>query len=261
LVGSSKRDRKWRSAISRAVKAHAAAATVEEAVASLAREMLNGVECPPTDLEALCEKSGISLAQSDDLIGSGALMSDGTGLQILYARDLSLARRRFTIAHEFGHATLQKITRGRVSASNELERLCDMFATELLMPKAVFLSEIGSSFRLSEVPALAHRFRVSLTSAAIRVAELTGVSVFEIDKDEVRWGVGLIKRRPLSALHYALSGSITEALNGRSGIDHVGMTIGESFVRCDVEYWPIGKKERALIMLRNSCPSNSVDGP
>ena len=112
----------------------------------------------------------------------------------------------------------------------------------------------------SGLPNLAHRFRVSLTSAAIRVAELKSVSIFEVDKNEVRWGVGLIKRGPVSALHYALTGAITEAINGRSGVDHVGLTIGESFVQCDIEYCPVGKTERALVMLRSRRPSNSVEG-
>lgn len=258
MVRRSKRNRKWRSAIARTIQAHTAATTVEEAVTRLAREMLAGIECPPTAIEALCGKSGISLAKSEDLIGSGALMSDGAGLQILYARDLSLARRRFTIAHELGHATFQRIARDRVTASNELERLCDMFATELLMPKSVFLTEIGSGFRLSELPALAHRFRVSLMSAAIRVAELKSVSIFEIDKNEVRWGVGLITRSPLSALHDALGPAITEAIKGHYGTDYVAMTIGESLLHCEIEYGPIGKTERALVMLRNGRPSNSL---
>ena len=123
-------------------------------------------------------------------------MRDGMNLQILYARDLSVARRRFTIAHEIGHVVLQKVAHGRVSPSNELERLCDMFATELLMPKPVFLREIDHDFHLSGLPDLAHRFRVSLTSAAIRLAEIRKVSIFETDKTEVRWGVGIVRRGP-----------------------------------------------------------------
>jgi Zn-dependent peptidase ImmA (M78 family) len=260
LVGVRTGERKWRSAIARGVQACTGAPSVEEGVASLASEMLKGIESPPTAIEELCRRSGILIAPSDDLIGSGALVSDGATLQILYARDLSVSRRRFTIAHEIGHIALRRVAPGRVSPSNELERLCDIFATELLMPKPVFLRETEQDFHLSGLSNLAHRFRVSLTSTAIRLAELRKVSIFETDNTEVRWGVGIVRRGPVNSVDDALKPWIKEALKGRCGTTQVFLSVKESVVRFGLEYWPIGKTGRSLIMLRKLPLRGILDG-
>jgi hypothetical protein len=250
LVVAARRARKWRSAAARIVQTHTTAASVEDGIAALALEMLEGRPCPPTPLEELCGAWGISVAKSDELMGSGALVKDGDTFQVLYAGDLSLQRRRFTIAHELGHFALERAGGTAVPQSKELERLCDLFATELLMPKSVFLRAVDEDFHLSSLPRLAQLFKVSLTSAAIRLAELTKISIFEADEERVWWGVGLVKRGPLKTVDDTLRPAIATAVSGHGGTQQVYLTMNDSVLRCLVEYWPIGKTGRTLVLLR-----------
>src|SRR5258708_4143381 len=135
---------------------------MEEAVASVVSELLDQVERPPTDLDRVCEKLGVSVRDSDELIGSGALVKDGEAFQILCASDLSPERRRFTIAHELGHLVIERSSGGIVRQSKELECLCDIFAAELLMPRPAFVHAVDRGVRLRNLPALARAFGVSL---------------------------------------------------------------------------------------------------
>jgi Zn-dependent peptidase ImmA (M78 family) len=99
-----------------------------------------------------------------DLMGAGALVNEGAGVKIIYASDLELPRRRFTIAHELGHLFIENVSPHRASASKELERLCDMFATEILLPHCEFLPMVSGEFHVSALPNVARAFQVSLTT-------------------------------------------------------------------------------------------------
>jgi hypothetical protein len=48
--------------------------------------------------------------------------------------DLDQATRNFTVGHEIGHALLFRATNGKAIVGEELERLCDLFASYLLAP-------------------------------------------------------------------------------------------------------------------------------
>jgi hypothetical protein len=249
LVITARVPKKWRSQIARVLQEDLAVSSVEAGIAGLASRMLDGIECPPTPQEEMCRTHGISIAASDELMGSGALVKHGENYQILYATDLSPARRRFTIGHELGHFALDRLVPVRVPQSKELERLCDMFATELLMPKGTFLREIGADFHLGRLSSLAHRFKVSLTTAAIRVAEVTGSAIFEADKSKVHWGVGLVGRGSVARMDETLKHSIVTA-EGRNGVDQIYLTIAESVVRCSVEHLQIGSTGRFIFLIR-----------
>lgn len=94
---------------------------------------------------------------------------------ILNARD-SRRRARFTLAHEIGHLVLGggegsggRPACGDRDGAREQERLCDLFAAELLLPAAAVRAawpECGS------VEELAERFDVSRAAAAARVRRL-----------------------------------------------------------------------------------------
>lgn len=100
-------------------------------------------------------------------------MSDG----IAYAR-----RRRFVIAHEIGHLELHR-TENQIALCDEAkideiydqgtERESNAFATELLMPKALWSKRVDvAKPDLEVVSKLADAFEVSFTAAAIRFAKL-----------------------------------------------------------------------------------------
>lgn len=107
-------------------------------------------------------------------------------------------RRRFVIAHEFGHWLIHK-TESQVVCTeddmydyrnNPLEVEANHFAAELLMPKRWFQRafwEAEPSLKL--VRAMAENFDVSLTSAALRFVELAKhpcLVVFS-DGERVKW--------------------------------------------------------------------------
>ncbi len=252
MVTSTRRMKRWRSIAAKAICEHSGATSPEDAVLILATKLLQDVDCPPTDLEALCAKMNISAMPSADLIGNGALENDGRGFRIVYAPDLPVSRRRFTIAHELGHAVLQKASKKVFSASNELERLCDMFAAEVLLPRPHFLRSIDDEFHLSTLPQLARSFQVSVTTTAIRYAELMQVSIFEAAKHHIRWGIGIVKRGPVAQIDDALKPAVASAISGQIGRDRLYLTIDGSVRTCDVQYWPVGKTGRALILIRSS---------
>jgi len=100
-------------------------------------------------------------------------------------------RRNFSCAHEIGHTLFTELKLGRAIEQIEYrktynpqvterirakakERLCDVAATELLMPESVFrkyLSGFGVSVHSIEL--LANIFRVSIRAAAWRIAEVS----------------------------------------------------------------------------------------
>lgn len=107
-------------------------------------------------------------------IGSEAIIAVSTG--IVYS-----ARRRF-VAHELGHLELHK-TENQIALCEEAkiteiydagtEREANTFATELLMPAALWSKRVDvKTPRLEIVSALADEFEVSFTAAAIRFAKL-----------------------------------------------------------------------------------------
>jgi len=262
VVAAFHRLRKWRSHAARDFQRMTSSASVEDGIARVVSDLLHQVPCPPTDLDKVCQKLDVSIRDSDELIGTGALIRDGASFNILCASGLPLERRRFTIAHEIAHLVIDRSAKRIVRHSSELERLCDVFAAELLMPRPVFVAALARSARLRDLPALAKSFQVSLTSAAIRWAELKRVSIFEVREDRVTWGVGLIRRGRITELDETLMPAIARAIAGEAGADEVHLNVQESIRRCEVEYWPLGKSKRAFILVRilPTAPSHSQMG-
>lgn len=121
---------------------------------------------------------------------SGCLMYKDGAFGILYANHLSNdGFRRFTVAHELGHFFIddhaQKIidsgihtSRDDLGSSDPFERQANFFATALLMPEREFNQSLWHiEADLEGVHKLAERFGVSLTAAAIRIAELSEEAV------------------------------------------------------------------------------------
>jgi hypothetical protein len=94
--------------------------------------------------------------------------------------------RRFTVAHEIGHFELGHDTsvlspsgaphssRSNFVSDDWFEEEADAFATELLLPRAMFLPRsTGKVLGISLVQRLADVFGTSLTSTAIRYAEVS----------------------------------------------------------------------------------------
>jgi Zn-dependent peptidase ImmA (M78 family) len=121
---------------------------------------------------------------------SAVLLRFHDGPVIKVNQNHSLARQNFSCAHEIGHTLFTELKLQRYIESIEYrtfnpqacekargkakERLCDVAATELLMPETVFrkcLSSFGISVHSIEL--LANIFRVSIRAAAWRIAEVS----------------------------------------------------------------------------------------
>lgn len=86
------------------------------------------------------------------------------------------ARQRFTIAHELGHLIL-KID------SNDIdeEKLCNRFASALLMPKEAIINEFGQSrknINFFELKAFKNEYKVSYAAINYRLKDLNIISEY-----------------------------------------------------------------------------------
>jgi len=145
---------------------------------------------PPFLSEEYARLLGIKEILKADLKESAVLLRFHDGYVIKVNKDHNLARQNFSCAHEIGHVLLSELNlepcveeaefrtfnpqAHAIARAKARERLCDAAATELLMPEAVFkkyLSGFGISIKSLEW--LANIFRVSISSTAIRIAEIS----------------------------------------------------------------------------------------
>lgn len=86
------------------------------------------------------------------------------------------ARQRFTIAHELGHLVLNI-----KNACLDEEKLCNRFASALLMPKEAVINEFGysrSNINFFELIAFKNEFKVSYTAIIYRLKDLNIISEY-----------------------------------------------------------------------------------
>ena len=162
-----------------------------------ARQLVNqlvedrGHDRPPFLSEEYARLQGIKRIEKADLGEVSAILlklHDGDVIRV--NQNHNLTRQNFSCAHEIGHALLSELKlepciedvefrtfnpqAHAIALAKARERLCDAAATELLMPEIVFkkyLSSFGASIKSLEW--LANIFGVSISSTAIRIAELS----------------------------------------------------------------------------------------
>ena len=162
-----------------------------------ARQLVNrlierrGHDKAPFLPEEFARLQGIKKIVKADLGKTSAILlrlSDGYVIKV--NENHHTVRRNFSCAHEIGHILFSELKLERYIHSIEYrdfnpsktvevrarsrERLCDVAATELLMPEFVFrkyLSSFGLS--ISSIEHLANVFKVSVEAAAMRIAEVS----------------------------------------------------------------------------------------
>ena len=155
---------------------------------SRARELVktSNMTKPPFDPFRYARILKILVEEPADMVLDGTLRRGDDGAFIVYLkRDVSRQRKNFTLAHEIAHtffydAQQTKIDKNRGSErfDPEEERLCDLAAAELLMPFAVFRSDLMRLRNREELAAitpvvlidLARRYDVSTRAVAIRAS-------------------------------------------------------------------------------------------
>lgn len=190
------------------------ATTLREAAACIVTELLHGVTCPPTDLAALGRKIDVGEIVYERFPGSGELHRVKGGYRILCSSDQPHPRQRFTVAHELAHVILARTGKNAPREGSDVERVCDVLATECLMPTALFESQIPDALSFRAISALADRFETSLTATARRCAELRSACLFSVDGDRVTWGYGGVRPGPLIYLLDEVRDNVQAVLNG-----------------------------------------------
>lgn len=90
--------------------------------------------------------------------------------------------RSFTLLHELGHLLQSSGSVCTLWANEHVERECNAFAGEVLMPAQAFLQSLGTQDAMLAVPTLAGRFRVSQEAAAARLRMLRCLDKAQVDE-------------------------------------------------------------------------------
>ena len=136
---------------------------------------------PISDLTSLLENLGIIIIEikniNNKFDGFSEIINNMPIITILEDQ-LDGARQRFTIAHELGHLLLN------IKESDE-EKICNKFASALLMPKQAVINEIGrkrKNISLFEITSFVKEYKVSYTATTNRLKELNIISEFTYKK-------------------------------------------------------------------------------
>ena len=204
---------------------------------------------PRQNLDAVGALLHIMGFYPEELPFSGELRRDPNGLKIVYSSYLSAPRRRFTIAHEIAHAIFESSGPRCPRVGKELERLCDMLATEMLMPYDVFLQLVGTDISVQKLFDLASVFKTSLSATAIRLAELRGISTFEAEDESISWSYGIVKKGLISGKPSDLRRAIEASFTVESGDTVMFMNNRVWIGEWKLKWVRIGQGRRALFLL------------
>lgn len=144
-------------------------------------------EGPPFDILALASYCGYEVTTTDDLLTTqDACVVPG---HIFVNRRKPLRRQRYSIAHELAHTLFPDYREGLSSGkklwraygdsedspgSTEFERLCQIGASELLLPRFAFVPRIHRlGLSLDAIYDLSTEFQTSVEAAARRAVDVT----------------------------------------------------------------------------------------
>ena len=230
------------------------ALTLDEAVKHVIAELMEGVACPPTNLEDVGRKVGVKEISYESFPGSGELHKEKDGYRIACSSDQSRSRQRFTVAHELAHVILERTGRNAPRVGKSVERVCNMLAAECLMPTAVFESKLPATLTLSEVARLSRNFDTSITATAIRCAQLRPLCIFGVTGDRVTWGYGGIRTGAVRSLWDEVRDGVLSVMAGKQPAEEVYFYRNGyrgDYRRFD---WIRLGKNSALFMLRRDMP-------
>lgn len=154
----------------------------EDAAVNFRNDIKISLLQPISDLISILENLGVIIIQIENPNG---IFNDFDGLSevvnnvpiiVLLDGISDGARQRFTIAHELGHLVLN-------IKNNELdeEKLCNEFASSLLMPKEAVINEFSKSrnnISLYELVVFKYEYKVSLAATLYRLRDLKIISEY-----------------------------------------------------------------------------------
>ena len=154
----------------------------------VSRAKAQGWNGPPFDPLILASLLGIKCRASRDLFSAEAQLSPQPGRQLLleFHPDRPDGRRNYSVCHEIIHTFFDdcyelvhqcKTDRDQFDPDQEVETLCQIGASELLMPHEEFASDLGTmAFSLEVVPELVRRYSASREAVLRRMIHLSNRS-------------------------------------------------------------------------------------
>jgi Zn-dependent peptidase ImmA (M78 family) len=149
-----------------------------------------GHDKPPFSPEEFARLLGFKIVKADLGETSAVLLRFHDGYIIKLNQKHNLARQNFSCAHEIGHNLLRELKielntenieyrtfnpqAHALARAKARERLCEVAASELLMPEHIFRKYLlGFGVSIHAIERLADIFRVSIRAATLRIAEVS----------------------------------------------------------------------------------------
>lgn len=192
-----------------------------------------GVAGPPVDVFALAVGKGISLKATHDL-ADAQILPTVDGLSILYNPNRPRGRLRFSVAHELAHATFPDVAeqpRHRTSSGSiegaadsddwELELMCDVIASELLLPAHAVDGILNVDPDIDFLMEVRRRWDVSIEALLRRVTTASRRPLILVAASRPRDGSGTTLRVDY-AVRSAVAAEVLAGLQHGSMIDGIG---------------------------------------
>ena len=138
---------------------------------------LSGVTAPPVPENVIADLPGIRVSRRRGWPTSGLAATIGADWVLVLRAEEAGVRQRFSLAHEFKHVLDDPFiewlypTIRRRSPEDRAESICDLFAANLLMPRAWVKADWASQ-GIQDVARLARRYRVSEVAMSYRLDQL-----------------------------------------------------------------------------------------
>ena len=135
---------------------------------------------PPFDPIQLAKLKGIEIIPNEIVADARVIPISGGHFKIEYNPMQNHARINFSLAHEIGHTLFPdcgELVRNREKSieqnSWELEFLCNVAASEILLPYAEFTIEAGNvNLDLNSLISISKKYRASMESVLLRFSEV-----------------------------------------------------------------------------------------
>lgn len=251
--------RRWRSKASKLICAKTGIDDPVLAVRQTVRQLLGNDTGIPIDLLSIAKRLNVRSVLEESLPFDGMLRKEKNRLVIKLNSHSPPLRRRFTLAHELGHVLFADsepptaLQRGRTCRGDEVERLCDVAASELLMPEDSsrrFFDNHGIS--PDSVSNFAGRFAVSLQAAARRVLDLrlTGGTFLLLRQQEEFYFSQLWRAGRLRLDSPIFLPSLKDCLTGHNSIkQRVFVETADGQIAVEMEARRLGSSNMILALL------------
>lgn len=125
------------------------------------------------NLVQLLEEHGIAISSFDfntARVDSRSILTEDNYPVIVYNRNHSGDRQRFTLAHELGHLVMHTFT--DLSVDCDITHEANLFAAELLMPETEIRKDLEAALTIPRLAELKKKWKVSMISILYRADDL-----------------------------------------------------------------------------------------